>query len=102
MFPTGIAYVSAALKQAGTSVSCLDLYHYPREQHVDLLKRRIQDEAIEVHGTTGLSQAYADISRILSVARQHRPELITDMGGGLFSGAPELLSVDLNLSIGVI
>lgn len=95
-FPLGLAYISAALKQAGFIVSCLNLNHYD-ESPEKLIKRSMKD--VDVVLTGGLSTNYNQIKQVLEVAK---PYTRTVLGGGIISSNPKVVFNDLKPDFGVL
>lgn len=88
MFPIGMAYVSAALKQTGRHVVTYNL-NYKKGSIEDNLRPVILENDIDVVATGGLSGQYWQLERILQAARKIKPEIITWVGGGIITSAPE-------------
>lgn len=86
VFPIGIAYVSAALKQAGFPVKTLNLNY--KENPIKILKDFIIDHKITIVGTGGLSTQYPDIKDIVRTAKEVNPDIVTMVGGGIITGDP--------------
>lgn len=95
-FPLGLAYISAALKQAGFIVSCLNLNHYD-ESPEKLIKRSMKD--VDVVLTGGLSTNYNQIKQVLEVAK---PYTRTVLGGGIISSNPKVVFSDLKPDFGIL
>lgn len=85
-FPIGIAYVSAALKQAGFPVQTLNLNY--KKNPIEILKNYIAEHHITVVGTGGLSTQYPDIKDIVRTAKEVNPNIVTMVGGGIITGDP--------------
>jgi radical SAM superfamily enzyme YgiQ (UPF0313 family) len=98
--PLGIAYVTAAMKQAGFEVETLNLNHSPRPIE-ELLKEAIAQGA-DVVCTGGLSGHYRAVKHILDAARSARPGILTVLGGGLLSSEPEVVMAGTGADFGVI
>lgn len=86
MFPIGIAYVSASLKQAGRNVFTLNLNYKSN------LEQTIRDVILlhDVHVvcTSGLTSQYYSIKTILKTVKAINPEIITVVGGGIITSDP--------------
>ncbi|MBF0587636.1 MAG: B12-binding domain-containing radical SAM protein [Magnetococcales bacterium] len=97
----GILYISAALKQAGKQVHCLNLNHEegPIEQviahHIDALD-------VDICATGGISAHAKTIQTILQAAKQSKPNIINIVGGGVVSADPLTAASLMTLDIGVI
>lgn len=87
-FPLGIAYVSASLKQSGRNVTTYNL-NYKRGTIKENLEKVIQEKQIDVIATGGLTAQYWQLERILTAAKEIKPEIITWVGGGIITSAPE-------------
>ncbi|MBF0590247.1 MAG: cobalamin-dependent protein [Magnetococcales bacterium] len=97
----GILYISAALKQAGKQVHCLNLNQEegPVEacvaQHVRVLD-------IDICATGGISAHVQNLQAIFQAARSAKPGIVNLAGGGAVSAGPEIAATLLDLDIGVI
>jgi anaerobic magnesium-protoporphyrin IX monomethyl ester cyclase len=101
IFPVGIAYVSASLKQAGCNVFTINLEFYDGDIS-PVLERMIESNHIDVVCVGGLSY---DCSKLLAVIRSVRaikPGIITVVGGGIISSDPEPAMRVLGADIGII
>lgn len=87
-FPLGIAYVAASLKQTGRNVITYNLNYKPGTIRENL-ERVIRENDIDVIATGGLTAQYWQLERILVAAREIKPEIITWVGGGIITSAPE-------------
>lgn len=101
IFPLGIAYVSAALKEAGFKVYTLNL-DFPEQEAYPALERAIQTHDIHVVCTGGLSLDYHKVQEVLLAAKSVRKDIITVVGGGMISSDPETAMGVLSCEIGVI
>ena len=96
-FPLGIAYVSASLKQTGRHVVTYNLNYKPGTIKENL-ERIIRREQIDVIATGGLTAQYWQLERILTAAREIKPDIITWVGGGIITSAPEVAMEALALA----
>lgn len=87
-FPLGIAYVSASLKRSGRNVVTYNL-NYKSKTIKENLEKIIREEQIDVIATGGLTAQYWQLERILTAAREIKPDIITWVGGGIITSAPE-------------
>lgn len=101
LLPVGLPYISAALKQAGLAVECLNLNHEASTPE-ELIPRIIRERQIDLVLTGGLSAHYHAVRQVLEAARMAGPHLKTMIGGGLLSSEPELIMGALRPDIGVI
>lgn len=101
LLPVGLPYISAALKQAGFAVECLNLNHEATAPE-ELIPRVIGERKIDLVLTGGLSAHYHAVRQVLQAARSAGPRVKTMIGGGLLSSEPELIMGALGPDIGVI
>ncbi len=101
VFPVGIAYVSASLKQCTPNVITSNLEFNSETTH-NSLDRLINENNIDVICTSGLSRDYPKIKEIIDCSYQIKKEIITVIGGGIISGDPEPAMIALGADIGVI
>lgn len=101
IFPLGIAYVSAALKQGGFSVYTANL-DFPARDLYPALQEMIPAWNIDVVCTGGLTLDYHKIKDVIDTARKINPKVITVVGGGIISSDPETAMSILDADIGVI
>ncbi|MBE5859761.1 MAG: radical SAM protein [Butyrivibrio sp.] len=102
IFPLGIAYVSASLKQVCDTVFCLNLNTHFGDID-DEIRNAIVDNDIDVIATGGLSPNFNQIRRIVKVSKQTNPDIITMVGGGLVTATPEVIMRGIpELDIGMI
>jgi len=87
-FPLGIAYVSASLRQAGFRLRTLNLNNEPGSVY-DALRRAIAEPDVGTVLTGGLTGQYGAIKQILEEARKLKPDIVTIVGGGIVTSAPE-------------
>lgn len=87
-FPLGIAYISAALKEAGFKVHTLNLNNEEGSVE-DILRDRICKLAIDTISTGGVTGQYGAIREVLESAKKIKTEIVAITGGGLISSAPE-------------
>ncbi len=91
MFPLGLSYISAVLKQAGYHVKCLNLNHYNgRTDHLvqDCL---LADLKYDFVCTGGLSNSYHQIKTITDTVHNTETNACVILGGGMISSEPELI-----------
>ena len=88
VFPLGMAYVSASLKQAGFNVFTLNLNHQ-KGKVIDILHEVIHTHDINIVGTGGLSPQYHLVKDILKSIKTIDPKIRTIVGGGIISSQPQ-------------
>jgi len=101
IFPIGLAYISASLKQAGYPVVTANL-DFIEGDTASILKELISRENIDVLCTGGLSRDCAKLKEVIETARKINPGVITVVGGGIISSDPEPAMQVLDADIGVI
>ncbi|MDO8445619.1 MAG: radical SAM protein [Deltaproteobacteria bacterium] len=100
-FPLGLSFISAALKQAGFHVDCLNLNHC--EGHIKtIINGALSKKAYNYVGTGSNSLLYAVIEKILNTVREHpsRPKIV--LGGPIITSEPETIFNALNPDYAVI
>jgi len=101
-FSMGIAYISAALKEAGFNVFTMNLNHIRGEVN-DLIVNEIKKSNIDVVMTGGLSTQYSIIKNIIDCVHYNMPDVKIIIGGGIITCDPETAMTALeNADIGVI
>lgn len=101
VFPVGIAYVSASLKRSGAEVVTTNL-EFDSRTTLAALSAQLADPEIGAICTSGLSRDYGKLGEVLNAARTIRPEILSVVGGGIMSSAPEVAMHALEVDIGVI
>jgi radical SAM superfamily enzyme YgiQ (UPF0313 family) len=88
VFPLGIPYVSSSLKKEGFNVYTLNLNNI--EGYIeDILRKEIKEKEIDILLTGGLTSQYNLIKPIISTAKNIKQDIITIVGGGIITSAPE-------------
>jgi radical SAM superfamily enzyme YgiQ (UPF0313 family) len=77
--PLGLAYLGAALEQAGVQVKILDYVVYPNRR--DTLGSILKEFKPHVAGATAVSMTFDHAKQILSDVKTIDPEILTVMGG---------------------
>jgi radical SAM superfamily enzyme YgiQ (UPF0313 family) len=93
LFPTGFALVSSALKASGRDVYTLNLNY--KADYLELLRRTVVENAIDVVATGGLSGQYAALKEILDATKAANPEVITICGGGIITADSQVAMMAL-------
>lgn len=101
VFPSGIAYVSAAMKKSGLEVYTSNLEYFKGKTE-DVLDEQILGLGIDVVCTTGLSRDYAKVKEIIDVCNSCEKDVITVVGGGIITGDYDAAMSALGANIGVI
>lgn len=100
--PVGIAYVSAALKEKGWPVWCVNM-NLETNSLECALREAIGNNSIDVVATGGLIVNYHTIKEIIDTAKRIKPEVITYIGGSLVTFSPEaVMSGIKSADIGMI
>jgi len=101
IFPMGIGYIVAAMRQHGLATTVLDLNLYeapPRE----VLAEVIRDRSVDVVATGTISAHFNKVRSILEGARAAKPDVLTILGGGVISSEPELMMNALKPDFGIL
>ena len=77
--PLGLAYLAAALEQAGVQVKILDYVVYPYRRHA--LESVLKEFKPQVAGATAVSMTVDHAGQVLSDIKAINPEILTVMGG---------------------
>lgn len=99
-FPLGLAYVSAALKQAGHTVACLNL-NLEAASIQDSVRAAMETHQPELVCTGGLSPHYGVIMDVLNAAARVAKVPVA-LGGGFVSSEPEIALEMTGADYGVI
>lgn len=98
IFPIGIAYVNAALRNAGFEVNGLNMNHVDAEDRFAYLADYIEEKQIDCVLSAGLCPEWKVVKQIFDTAKRARPGVFTICGGGMITSEPvlcaELLQVD--------
>ena len=100
-FPLGIAYVSSSLKKHGFEVHCIDFTHYSAHEYEGLIENAVAKYDIDVVGTSGYHHSLERICLIFHTARRIKPDIITVLGGTLFTTLPTPVFEKLGIDFGV-
>jgi anaerobic magnesium-protoporphyrin IX monomethyl ester cyclase len=100
-FPLGLAYIAAAIKNAGFSVAGLNL-NYSDKDEVEAVREYVADNSIDVVMSGGLSPFLPSIDKIFSGARLANESVLVVAGGGVVSGDPVAAHKLMKIDIGVI
>jgi radical SAM superfamily enzyme YgiQ (UPF0313 family) len=101
MFPLGLAYIAAALKQEAHDVYCLNLNHDYRPIS-DIIAEAVDDFDPDVCGTGTLSTLFQHAKDVFDAARATKPDIINIAGGGMVSSSPSIAGQVLDFDYGVI
>lgn len=93
VFPVGIAYISAAIKQAGHDVDC-----YIFDKADGLIKQL--EKKYDFVATGGMSNQFAYLKNITKTTKNTGTKVI--VGGGIITSEPELMSWALNTDYAVL
>lgn len=102
VFPTGVAYVSSALKSSGIC----NVYTYnlnTTENEKEKICTEIDAHDIDVIATGGLSVQYHSIRDVIITSKKHKSNIITMVGGGYITSAPIVgMTAIPEIDIGII
>jgi anaerobic magnesium-protoporphyrin IX monomethyl ester cyclase len=87
-FPTGLAYISSALKASGRDVLTLNLNY--KDNYLELLRDIIVDNNVDVVAIGGLSIHYRVLCEVIDTAKSVKPDIVTIVGGGIITADPEV------------
>lgn len=97
-FPLGIAYVNAALREAGFEVDGLNMNHVDEEDRYAYLADYIVTHKIDCVFSGGLCPEWRVLKKVFDTSKLAHPGIITICGGGIITSEPipcaELLQVD--------
>lgn len=93
-FPIGFGLVCASIKASGRNVTTLNLNY--KENYLDLIKKTIQKNNIDVVAIGGLSSQYKEIKEILDISKDIDPHIVTLVGGGIITTDPETAIIALD------
>ncbi len=88
--PVGLAYISAALKEAGIKSAFLNL-NLCRDDVEEKIKKVLSQEDYGYVLTGGLSVHYKAVKRCIQTVRKYAPPARVVLGGGMISSQPELM-----------
>jgi len=88
--PVGLAYISAALKEAGIKSAFLNL-NLCRDDVEEKIKKVLSQEDYGYVLTGGLSVHYKAVKRCIQSVRKYAPPARVVLGGGMISSQPELM-----------
>lgn len=101
VFPLGLGYIAAVLKNEGHSVLVLDL-NVDNNWDENSIERQISDIRYDIVGVSAMILNYSDIEWLSGIIHKHRPDVKIILGGSLGSSIPELVlretSVDMIVS----
>jgi anaerobic magnesium-protoporphyrin IX monomethyl ester cyclase len=100
-FPVGLGYISAALKNAGHAVICVNCNH-SAEEPAALVERTVSETSAQACLTGGLSPYLPQIREIFAAARRANPTITNVAGGGVLSSDPEAMHGLMDIDAGVI
>lgn len=101
VFPLGIAYVSAFLKRQGFRVICLNLCH-SGEPVAAVMAGAIREHDVDVVCTGGVTYHWDRILEVVDTAKRIRPDIVTVVGGAVFTSDPDFVMNTMPVDIGVM
>ena len=101
-FPVGMAYISSCLKAKKYNVDILNL-NFMEGEVKDILEDSLKKKEYDIVETGGLITHYELIDEIVTVVKNYDKKIYTLVGGGIITGAPEVVMQGLiNADFGVI
>jgi len=91
MFPLGLGYISAILKQAGHRVNCLNLNHMDGKTDHLVHQAMLANHRYDFVCTGGLSNSYRQIKVITDAVHETETGAGIVLGGGMISSEPQLM-----------
>lgn len=101
IFPVGIGYISAVLKEKGYFVKSLDLNRFEGDVS-QIISKHIEEHEINVIATGTISAHYNKVKNIIDAAKAAKSDIVAIVGGGVISSEPELVFQSLEIDIGVL
>lgn len=96
VIPYGLCLVSSSLKASGRNVSTLNMNY--KTSPDGLLQEIIENKSIDILFTGGTSPQYAAIRKIIEVAKNFCPDIVTCVGGGIITAEPKVAMDALELA----
>ena len=87
MFPQGLGYIAASLKNAGYEIGVLDINAYRWSQAQ--VEEKIKDAKFDIVGTGSLITTYKYLKWLANVLKKHHPTKPLIMGGKVVSSMQE-------------
>ena len=100
-FPLGLGYIASAMKNAGHTVTGLNLNHHQGAIE-DLVATKIAALQPDVCATGGLSPFLDLAQTIFTASRKAKPGIINIAGGGMVSGEPGVILDVMDIDYGVV
>jgi len=97
--PCGVAYVAAALRQTGRSISSFTMSY---ETSVSELIDCIETEQIDVLCVGAMSPEYPALKQMIASVRENCPNVKILVGGGIITAEPEYIVTILDMDFGCI
>ena len=102
MFPLGLAYISAVLKENDHEVECLNLNHCSGTVGDIVGERLVKKGNYDFVCTGGLSPEYKQIKIVVDAVKRANSGARIIMGGGIMSSEPEIMFHAFNPDFAVI
>lgn len=100
--PSGICYISSAMKKAGLSVFNLNL-NLTGDDIKSVLEQTILEHDIHFLGTGGMVFSHPEIEEVVHIAKEVRPSIFTFIGGSLVTHSPkEAMNLVPHADFGII
>ena len=97
--PVGLAYVAAALRQTGRSIST---FNFTSMNSIDDLLCKIEDDNTDVLCIGALSAQYPALKSLITAVRNNYPDVKILVGGGIITAEPEFVIQHLDIDFGCI
>src|SRR5512137_1007398 len=99
--PLGLAYLAAALEEAGVEVRVLDLVVTPYS--AEMLAKLLDDVQPELVGLTAVTMTVDHAMAVIDSVKRHSPRAVTVMGGPHVTfSAPQTLKACPSLDVAVL
>lgn len=100
--PLGMAYVNAALREAGLDVQCINLNHIETEDIYAVLADTVVKNDIDCVLCGGISPIWKSLKKVFDTCKKAKPSIITIGGGGCFTSEPIISSEVCGVDYAVI
>lgn len=99
----GLTYISAALKDEGADIECLDLNLHRPVLGRQEIERRIAERQFDIAAIGAMISAYGHVRDLCETIKRHHPESKVWVGGSIVSPIPRLMLANVPwMDVGVI